>query len=148
MGTESKTKRCWSAKDQRLRQLRESRTMMSQEQFAAAIGEKGRTYGTWERGESPVPLTKACRIADFYGCTVDEICGREVQAISLGDDRLAGMIEDYLALGDIERVAAAAAVRGIASETARSKAPTGAGETFAERSGAYLQDRVAFRTAG
>ena len=119
METISRVVSRWSPQSQRLREFRESKTSMSQEQFARAIGEKLRTYGTYERGESPLPLPKACQIADFYGCTVDEIAGREIGALSLGDDRLAELIADYLTLGEIEKTTVVAAVHGIAAEAAK-----------------------------
>ena len=57
---------------QRLRKLQH----LSQQEIADRIGEKVRTYGSWERGEVMLNLEQACRCADVLRCTLDELAGR------------------------------------------------------------------------
>lgn len=59
---------------QRLRKLKR----LSQKDIAEKVGEKVRTYGSWERGEVMINLEQACRCADALECTLDELAGREV----------------------------------------------------------------------
>lgn len=55
-----------------LKALRNARGL-SQEDMAKALGEKTRTYGSWERGEVMMNLEQACRCAAVLKCTVDDI---------------------------------------------------------------------------
>lgn len=44
------------------------------------IGSSGRSIGHWERGQFFPNIMCAWALADVFGCTLDELCGREVKA--------------------------------------------------------------------
>lgn len=58
-----------------LRTLR-SNAGMSQTELAKRIGTTLRRVSAWERGEIQITLEDACRVADFYHITLDELAGR------------------------------------------------------------------------
>ena len=49
---------------------------MTQAQAAAMLGCSTSLYARYERGERPIPLPLAVRLADFYGVTLDRLAGR------------------------------------------------------------------------
>ena len=49
---------------------------MTQAQTAAMLGCGTSLYARYERGERPIPLPLAVRLADFYGVTLDRLAGR------------------------------------------------------------------------
>ena len=49
---------------------------MTQAQAAAMLGCSTSLYARYERGERPLPLPLAVRLADFYGVTLDRLAGR------------------------------------------------------------------------
>ena len=49
---------------------------MTQAQVAAMLGCSTSLYARYERGERPIPLPLAVRLADFYGVTLDRLAGR------------------------------------------------------------------------
>ena len=49
---------------------------MTQAQTAAMLGCSTSLYARYERGERPIPLPLAVRLADFYGVTLDRLAGR------------------------------------------------------------------------
>ncbi len=61
-----------------LKQFRKARGA-TQTELADTIGTTMRVMSAWERGETSLPLEDACRIADALGCSVDELCGREIE---------------------------------------------------------------------
>lgn len=58
-----------------LRKLRENRHM-TQTELAKETKTTLRKISAWERGETSLPLEDACRIADFFDVTLDELAGR------------------------------------------------------------------------
>lgn len=44
---------------------------------AKALGMPKTTYSRYERDSSKVPMSAAIELADFFGCSLDEIAGRE-----------------------------------------------------------------------
>lgn len=50
---------------------------MTQEQLGTAIGTTGRVISTWERNETALSLEDACKIADVFRCTLDDLAGRK-----------------------------------------------------------------------
>ena len=48
---------------------------LSQEDMAEKLGTTKRIYGSWERGETPLPFDKAIEIALVFGCTTDDLAG-------------------------------------------------------------------------
>ena len=62
--------------DLRIKEMRRARGM-SQAVLASSIGSTLRKVSAWERGETQLQLEDAARIADVFGCTLDELAGRE-----------------------------------------------------------------------
>ena len=59
----------------RIRDLREDRDH-TQKQLAAHLLCDQSLYSKYERGERPLPLEYADKLADFYGVSVDYLIGR------------------------------------------------------------------------
>lgn len=59
-----------------IKKMRE-RTGMGQQEVAEALGITKRRYGGWEREEREINLRDAIHLADLFGCTLDELAGRE-----------------------------------------------------------------------
>lgn len=59
-------------------QLKELRKLkgLRQEDLAKELMTTSRIVGSWERGETALPLEDACSIADVLECTLDELAGR------------------------------------------------------------------------
>lgn len=53
------------------------RAGLSQRQAADALGIRKDRLGDWERGTNMLSLGDACALADLFGCTLDELAGRE-----------------------------------------------------------------------
>ena len=49
---------------------------MTQAQAAALLGCSTSLYARYERGERPLPLPLAVKLADLYGVTLDRLAGR------------------------------------------------------------------------
>ena len=49
---------------------------MTQAQAAAMLGCSASLYAKYERGERPLPLPLAVKLADLYGVTLDRLAGR------------------------------------------------------------------------
>ena len=58
----------------RIRDLREDNDL-KQKQIAAYLLCDQSLYSKYERGERPLPLDLACKLADFYGVSVDYLLG-------------------------------------------------------------------------
>ena len=50
---------------------------MTQAQAAAMLGCSASLYARYERGERPLPLPLAVKLADLYGVPLDRLAGRE-----------------------------------------------------------------------
>lgn len=59
----------------RLRDLRED-SDLTQKEVSAAIHITQRSYSYYERGQHMIPPEILCRLADFYGTSVDYLLGR------------------------------------------------------------------------
>lgn len=59
----------------RIRDLREDADL-TQKQIAAFLLCDQSLYSKYERGERPLPLETAIRLADLYGVTLDYLTGR------------------------------------------------------------------------
>ena len=59
----------------RIRDLREDRDL-TQKQVASALICDQSLYSKYERGERPLPLELADKLADYYGVSVDYLLGR------------------------------------------------------------------------
>ena len=49
---------------------------LTQEQFAKEMKVTTYTAQKWEYGKTNIPCSVICRIADFFGCSVDWLLGR------------------------------------------------------------------------
>lgn len=54
---------------------------LTQEDLAERLGVVSRTIRSWEKDETSVPSSKACEMAQMFGCSVDYLFG-------LTDERL------------------------------------------------------------
>lgn len=54
-----------------------TRKGLSQQEVANRLGMPIRRYGSYERGERTLSLIDAARIADVFGCSLDELAGRD-----------------------------------------------------------------------
>lgn len=50
---------------------------LNQEEVASAIEVSTGTIWNWENGISQPNIRKVWQLADYYGCSMDELCGRE-----------------------------------------------------------------------
>lgn len=63
---------------------------MTQQEVADYLGIKKPRYGDWERETREINLRDAIRLADLFGCTLDELAGRDwprVEASLSPDER-------------------------------------------------------------
>ncbi len=63
--------------DLQLARLRKDAGYSSRAKFAAAFGVTERQIKAWETGERKLSLERACDVADFLGCSLDELAGRD-----------------------------------------------------------------------
>lgn len=83
-----------------LRELRRARGL-KQSELAVMLHTTDRVVGSWERGESALPLEDACALADIFNCTLDRLAGRTAAAGELlleRDER--ELIERYENMND------------------------------------------------
>lgn len=59
-----------------IRVMRE-RVGMTQQEVADMLGVKRRRYGDWETERREINLRDALRLADMFGCTLEELAGRQ-----------------------------------------------------------------------
>lgn len=63
--------------DLQLARLRRDAGYSSRAKFAAAFGATERQIKAWETGERKLSLERACDVADFLGCSLDDLAGRD-----------------------------------------------------------------------
>lgn len=61
--------------EMKLRELREQKGV-TQKEVATAVGCTSTVYSRYERGEREPDITTLCRLADYFGVSVDYIVGR------------------------------------------------------------------------
>lgn len=61
-----------------IKKMRES-AGFSQQDVADALGVKKPRYGDWERETTQINLRDAIRLADLFGCTLDELANHHVE---------------------------------------------------------------------
>lgn len=54
--------------------LKELRNNISQTQLAKALGIPQTTYSNYERGDNEPDIKTLCKIADYYGVSLDYLC--------------------------------------------------------------------------
>lgn len=70
-----------------IRAMRE-RVNMTQQEVADALDVKRRRYGDWETERREINLKDAIRLADLFGCTLDELAGKARPALSTDEAEL------------------------------------------------------------
>lgn len=73
----------------RLKQLRKKAGIRSQREMAERVGEKERTYASWERGEVTMNLEQAYNVCIVLGCTLNELVGMTASPREYSDPRQA-----------------------------------------------------------
>lgn len=74
--------------------LMRERAGFNQQQVADALGIKKARYGDWERETTILNLRDAIRLADLFGCTIDELANHKVKgqpSISSAEQRILGV---------------------------------------------------------
>lgn len=74
-----------------IRQMRE-RAGMTQQDVADVLGVTKSRYGGWEREDREINLSDAMRLADIFGCSLEELAGRRQPTVR--DDE-AALIQHY-----------------------------------------------------
>jgi transcriptional regulator with XRE-family HTH domain len=69
---------------QNLKKMRRDAGYRSARAFAEHIGINVHTYTNFEQGTSPISLARACQISEGLGCTIDELCGRQMPEPNYG----------------------------------------------------------------
>lgn len=73
--------------DLQLKRLRRAAGIRTQKEMAEKLGEKERTYASWERGEVTMNLEQAYNVAVILGCTLNELVGMETPSHQYADPR-------------------------------------------------------------
>ena len=61
----------------RIQEKRKAAGYSSAREFAEAHGYKVKTYTNWEQGAAVPTLETAWELADIFGCSIDDLVGRE-----------------------------------------------------------------------
>ena len=101
-----------------IKKMRE-RAGMNQQEVADALGIKKPRYGDWERETTTLNLRDAIRLADLFGCTLDELAGRPWPSEGLQPDERE-LLDAYRSATDAGRklIDLAARAEGQAKEVA------------------------------
>lgn len=65
---------------ERIRNTREDNDL-TQTQIASLLNINQRTYSRYERGEITISVETLCKLADFYGTSLDYLAGRTDQIV-------------------------------------------------------------------
>ena len=76
-----------------IRAMRE-RVNLTQQEVADALDIKRRRYGDWETERREINLKDAIRLADLFGCTLDELAGIGQPTLSTDETRLLAYYRD------------------------------------------------------
>ena len=99
-----------------LQKVRKKAGYKSARAFAEAYGMNTSTYTDYEQGRHAFTLEQAWDFADFLGCTLDELAGREFPR-NYDDPRQAAINADYQVLDEATKDMAAASIHGMAIAT-------------------------------
>lgn len=83
-----------------IKKMRETRTDYSQDDVAKILGIKTKRYGDWERETTIINLSYAIKLADLFGCTLDELANHVVEGagpLTLHEQR---MLDVYRSVDD------------------------------------------------
>ena len=100
-----------------LKRLRKEAGYKNRRDFATALGGNftERRITSWENGERMMSLEQACVIADFLGCSLDELAGRRIEATEAPapDPAHRGLVESYDSLSEEGREVADSVMAGL-----------------------------------
>lgn len=99
--------------DLQLMNLRIAAGYPKRPQFAEAYGINVYTLKDWESGKTKLKFEEASDLADFLGCTLDELAGKKPPLPDYGSRQANRLMEDFQALSEEGKTAAANAVHGI-----------------------------------
>lgn len=68
---------------------------LTQDEVGKAVGASLRQIGSWERDEAEMDLATACKLADFFDCSLDELAGRVSCDDKFGDDASLSLLETH-----------------------------------------------------
>lgn len=112
---------------------------MTQEQLAAELCVSPTAVSKWERNLSNPGIEMLWALADFFGCTIDELVGRSEKLLEqLGSydrtvERMAEVAEDLLKCCELARQEGLLALEGFAKELAGTRPDKGGFLAFAIR---------------
>lgn len=107
----------------RIKELREQFSL-SQERLALEIQTSQRNIGRWENGENEPTYSQLIKLADFFGCSVDYLIGREDDfgnvSVSSSQSDLSKdektLLERFRKLGPFERESILVQIDALSSE--------------------------------
>lgn len=108
----------------KLQQLRKL-AGLTQLEMADKLGEKIRTYGAWERGESMMSLEQAYNCAVILGCSIDDIAGSEHEEPEQKDSILQDIEDAYNSMNGSGRTALHMVAQSLSRDPANSKKDIG-----------------------
>ena len=111
----------------RIKELR-TRYGFSQKDVAERLGMPVRRYGSYEREERSLALEDAAMIADVFGCTLDELAGREWSPSEYSDPRQAELNRCWDECEEGDRTAILRVAKSFAAQEKSDGAPPGRGD--------------------
>lgn len=111
----------------RIKELR-TRYGFSQKDVAERLGMPVRRYGSYEREERSLSLEDAAMIADVFGCTLDELAGRDFPAPEYSDPRQAELNKCWGECEEGDRTAILRVAKSFAAQEKSDGAPPGRGD--------------------
>ena len=111
----------------RIKELR-TRYGFSQKDVAERLGMPVRRYGSYEREERSLSLEDAAMIADVFGCTLDELAGREWSPSEYSDPRQAELNRCWDECEEGDRTAILRVAKSFAAQEKSDGAPPGRGD--------------------
>ena len=115
-----------------IKKMRE-RAGLNQQEAADSLGITKRRYGNWEREDREINLRDAIRVAELFGCTLDELAGRQwpaEAALSPAERELLDAYDGANAQGRMAIMAVASASSGV-----EERRPPGDREAAGRRAG-------------
>ena len=112
-----------------LQSLRKAAGYNSARAFAEAVGISVNTYTGYEQDRIKLTLEKAWQLADFLGCTLDELAGRPFDdERTFADPRQAELNKCWEECGDERRGMLLSIARDSAAQEKSDGAPPGRGD--------------------
>lgn len=83
-----------------LEKLRKAAGYKSRREMAESSEFSERQIKAWEYGERNLKLSDACRLADFFNCSLDELAGRDFHPAAYSDPRQQALNHSYSLLDE------------------------------------------------